>query len=289
MLWSSSRTLSPVGTDRRAGRACVRSERLGLLRSFSVKIDLSESFSRLLKPPIAEAILDLRCGVGVEWHQERLKADWQAQLPDYPRVEPQRAFATHWRWEAGQRPEQQVADLDWTGLLFRSPDRPQVVQFQRNGFVFSRLAPYSGWDAFQTEALRLWRIYAEQTSPTAIQRIGLRFINRIACPCTGFHLEDYLHDSPVPVPSLALRRDAFLHQDTLGIPESDYSVNLVRTLQTAQATLDRIPLLLDLDVFTRAPVEPREENLCSRLGEMRWLKNKPFFGMITPKTMELFQ
>lgn len=252
-----------------------------------MKIDLSENFPHLTNPPIVEAILDFRCPLVVEWDQERLKAEWQAQLPDYPKVASQRHFSWTARHPSGGASELSTADLGWSGLLFRSADDRQVVQFQRLGFVFSRLAPYSGWERFEAEALRLWKLYIERVRPTAVHRVGLRFLNRIRCPREGFLLGDYLADSPEPLPSLRLRRDSFFHQDTLEVPESEYSVNLVRTLQPAPANSDEVGLILDLDVFTKATSDLDEALLRRRLARMRLLKNQCFFGMITEKIKAL--
>jgi uncharacterized protein (TIGR04255 family) len=48
-------------------------------------------------------------------------------------------------------------------------------------------------------------------------------------------------------------------------------------------------LLLDIDVFSTEPIELRDDLLLKRLFEMRWLKNKAFFGSITPQALESFQ
>jgi hypothetical protein len=43
-------------------------------------------------------------------------------------------------------------------------------------------------------------------------------------------------------------------------------------------------------VFTTVqPIEMREEVLDMRLAEMRWLKNKVFFGSVTQKALASFQ
>lgn len=165
----------------------------------------------------------------------------------------------------------------------------QVVQFQRQGFVFSRLAPYCGWQSFAEEALRLWQTYGELAQPTVIQRIGLRFINRIDCPREGFALKDYLVGSPESPASLPLQREMFLHEDTFRVSGSDYSVHLIRTVRLPQPNADRLSLILGIDVFAAAEELNGDEALRKRLPEMRWLKNKIFFSMITLKAKDLFQ
>ena len=52
---------------------------------------------------------------------------------------------------------------------------------------------------------------------------------------------------------------------------------------------DRIGIILDNDVFTVDPFEFQQEVLERRLAEMRWLKNKAFFGIISKKALATFQ
>ena len=48
-------------------------------------------------------------------------------------------------------------------------------------------------------------------------------------------------------------------------------------------------LLLDIDVFSTEPFDLRDDLLTQRLIEMRWLKNKVFFGSITEQALKSFQ
>jgi uncharacterized protein (TIGR04255 family) len=43
---------------------------------------------------------------------------------------------------------------------------------------------------------------------------------------------------------------------------------------------------LDIDVHNTVPFEINTAEIEKRLGEMRWLKNKAFFGSITPELVE---
>jgi uncharacterized protein (TIGR04255 family) len=213
----------------------------------------------------------------------------KTDLPDYPTVQPQRAFRGEFKSEVGKLPEQRVFDLGWTGLQFRSKVVPQVVQFQKEGFSFSRLQPYERWQLFEDEALRLWNIYVQLVRPLAIQRVGVRFINRMPFPDGGFRLEDYLDGAVQPLSLWGLSSKTFLYQDTLSVPETSFSVNLVRTVQRSEDAPSTKLVILDIDVFTNIPEELDDGLLRQRLAEMRWLKNKIFFGTITPKTKEIFQ
>ena len=254
-----------------------------------MNIDLSERFPHLSRAPIVEAAIDLRAILSVQLHQEDFQKCLKQKLPDYPTAQPQLRFQGEIKAEAGKPLEQHVVDLGWIGLMFRSQDQHNVAQFQKEGFTFSRLEPYQDWQAFEAEAFRLWKTYVELARPVAIQRIGVRFINRMLFPADGFRLDEYVSCAPQPLPSLGLIRGEFFHHDTLQVPGTNYVVNLIRTVQPAEGMPLRIPVILDIDVFSNAPMELDEARLKKRLSEMRWLKNKTFFDSITAKTEGTFR
>ncbi|MGD1001820.1 MAG: TIGR04255 family protein [Candidatus Brocadiia bacterium] len=253
-----------------------------------MNIDFSETFPHLPRAPIVEAVIDLRAKPSVPWDQEAFQKRLKEKLPDYPTAQQLRQFQGQLTAEAGKLPEHRVVDIGWTGLQFWSKDQHNVAKFEKDGFAFSRLEPYQNWKAFEEEALRLWKAYVELTLPDVIQRIGVRFINRMLFPNDGFRLEDYLIGSPQPLASLGLARGWFLHQDALRLPETSYMVNLIRTMQPAEGTPAKVPLILDIDVFIYEPMDLDEAPLKKRLVEMQWLKNRVFFDSITPKTKGIF-
>ncbi len=173
-----------------------------------------------------------------------------------------------------------------------SADGRQVANFQRDAFSFSRLSPYQGWEVFSAEAIRLYQVYLLLAQPAEAQRIGLRFINQFDVPAAGFELSDYFTQPPSAHAGLPLERAVFFHQDLFRVPGHFYAVNVIRTLQPAlsQGGLHIAPkLILDIDIFTESPILPDVPKILSRLREMRWIKNKVFFGSLTPSAIRSFQ
>lgn len=251
-------------------------------------IDLSEKFQHFSHAPIVEAAVDLRAKPSVQWDQEGFRDRLTKGLPDYPEIQPQRSYRGKIKLEAGKPPAHQIVDLDWSGLQFRSKDKLQAAQFQKEGFAFSRLQSYQHWEQFINEALRLWKIFIEVMQPVAIQRIGVRFINKMSFPAEDFSPEKYLVDFPRPLLSLGFIQSGFLHRDAFVVPETNYLVNLIRAIQPADSAPLNISIILDIDVFTKIQTELRYDDIEKRLAEMRWLKNKIFCGSITEKAKELF-
>ena len=162
--------------------------------------------------------------------------------------------------------------------------------FNRDGFVFSRLEPYTEWRHLSDEALKLWKMFKDMANPIAINRIGLRYINRIQLPPGELHFEDYIQPAPVPPSGLVLPFHGFMHHDRLAVPGHPYGINVIRTIKPSAGNGGTgVGVILDIDVFTDQEFELDEVKLVHRLLEMRWLKNKAFFGSVTGKTIERFR
>lgn len=246
------------------------------------RIDLKEKFPHLSKAPIVEAVLDIRVVPSVKWDETSLQAELKKRLPDFPKVETLREARVQ-IVPPVQPGKPMFEDVGCVGLKLHSNDNLHIVQFNKGAFVFSRLKPYVDWGRFSQEALRLWTIYCELLKPTEVRRIGLRFINRISIKQTTIELSDYYKYPPESLKELNWPLAGYLHHDVMQVPETAYSVNVIKTVQNVPG---EIGLLLDIDVFMPSQFAYNELRIIECLEEMRWVKNKIFFGSLTKKLIQ---
>lgn len=252
-------------------------------------INTSETFVRLPKAPIVEAVMEVRAQAEAPWDEPLVTDQLKTKLPDYPNVQSQQEFRHELKVELGQKAEGAIQDMGWKGLRFESADKLHIAQFNRDGFTFSRLQPYDSWEQFCGEGLRLWQLHVNLAKPAEIQRVGLRFINRMVLSLDE-QIEDYLQILPQKPKGLDLPIGGFFHHEALGVPGYPYAINIRRTIQPPdKPTIKEIGLILDIDVFTIEPFQPESDIIERYLAEMRWLKNKVFYGSIAPKAMERFK
>lgn len=250
-------------------------------------IDLNERFETLPKAPIVEAIIDIRAVAPVQNNEADVKEFVAENFGEYQFLDSQRAFEIQMHFAPNVFPNPTSQDMGWKGCRFRSQDQKYIARFDRDGFVLSRLEPYESWDIFLKEAMRLWSGYAEFLNPQQINRIGLRYINRIQLPMGDLDFESYIQVSPSPI-ELDFPVSGFMHQDSVVIPDHPYGINMIKTIQRPNpATNLGLGLILDIDVYTSAPFD-QGIDIEKCLAEMRWLKNKVFFGVVTPKSLEMF-
>ena len=251
-----------------------------------IKINLSQPFEHLLSAPIVEAVIEIRARATRVLEESSLRSVLEPRLNGYEFQDSLRVYQGEVMIEGGKPPSQKVSDLGWIGVRFRSSDGKHIVQFKRDGFVFSRLEPYETWEQLFGESQRLWPIYKELAQPTDVQRVGLRYINRIKIPHGELHFEDFIQPAPSAPRELDLPFNGFMHYDTLAVPDHPYAINVIRTIQRPSGDADA--LILDIDVFTTQEDSLDDALIGRRLLEMRWLKNKVFFGSITEKALEMF-
>jgi uncharacterized protein (TIGR04255 family) len=255
-----------------------------------IVIDTDEKFPHLPRAPIVEAVIDIRAHSAVAFEEEAVRSSVLLRLDDYSYLDSPREFRQELEFNGGKPPRHSFQDLGLKGLRFQTSDKKQIVQFNRDGFVYSRLEPYPDWQSFANEGLRIWQIFCEIFQPIEINRIGLRFINRIELPPDELRFENYIKPAPEPPRDLELPFMGYMHHDTLAVLGYPYAINLISTIQPPQAEANTgMGLILDIDVFTIQGFELDEERLTRTLEEMRWLKNKAFFGSVTEKALGRFQ
>lgn len=238
--------------------------------------------------PAAEAIIELRAAATLPEGESELKEVFSVGYPDYPEIRLHSDF--QFNVAVGDRngplkiPALEELGVNVQGVRMAHQQLPQIIICLRDRFSYSRLAPYQDWDSFQAEAMRCWGIYSRIGKPSNVERIGVRFINRIPMPSSDL-ADQYFQDlANAPV---ALRRKSFFYRDILDGPGgTPYTVALVRTVQSKG---DDTSILLDVDVLHQEPLAPNPSKIRRHLEAMREIKNLVFFESLTEKALETCQ
>jgi uncharacterized protein (TIGR04255 family) len=252
------------------------------------KIDLTEEFPHLNQAPIVEAVIEVLARAGVALEEQSLTEELKRKLPDYSVPVRQQEIEFTTKFSADKQPEHAVREPIWKGMLVHSADNRYVGQFNRDGFIFSRLPPYENWNKFSSEALRLWQIYSELARPLEGRRLGLRYINRLMIPVQGKTvLEDYLRTPPCRPYGLPVEFASFMHNDFFKVPDHPYGARILQMIEPSpNPGASEVGLILDIDAFTVYPFDVDKVDLPNILANLRWLKNKIFFGIIAEQRLE---
>jgi len=239
------------------------------------------------KAPITEALIDIRAKLPDNILLSDLEKLHEYLRVDYPDKKTRRMWQASFEMKNAKDPLRNV-EFQADGYAFTSPDGRQVVQYRLDGFTFSRLRPYTRWEAVFAEAQRLWSIYVAHTKPLNVTLLATRYINSIEIPSKTFDYGEYFTAAPTIPPLLPQSLAHFFIY--LVIPFSDRdAVATVTTTPSGKPDPLNTDIILDITVSKVVNLDPRDEKVQESVSILREIKNQIFFGSITEKTKELFR
>lgn len=250
-------------------------------------LNLNDEFRQLSRPPIVEAVIHWQARATNALDPEALDSVLRQQFPQYPIHEPMQRVRV-----SAELSEREAIDpvvrhsKGWLGIRLKSEDQRYVVQFLRDGLIFSRAKDYENWESFSTGAKEAWKSFLEIANPSEIQRLGVRYINHFAT-ATPTTLGKFLREPPTQPSELPL--EEFVYQSTFSVPEHPFGVRVIKIMQPSMPGLQNSSgLFLDIDIFSTKPILNDPELLDDTLVKMRWLKNKVFFTLLTDSVLDSF-
>lgn len=239
---------------------------------------------RYSKAPITEAIIDFRLNLPAETSLKDLRDLFPKIQDDYPNQEEYSIW------------EQQIAvgesdtippTQENLGYIYSTSDRKQVLIAAKNGFTFSRLAPYDRWETFRDEAQRLWNIYNSAVPVETLTRIATRYINRIDIPLPVVDLKDFLRTVPEVSPDLPQSLNGYFMQ--LQIPQEDIQAMVILNQAIIPpSNPDVTSILLDIDVSKESYLL-LEDDFWEDLEILHTKLDSVFESCITDKVRELIE
>jgi uncharacterized protein (TIGR04255 family) len=235
--------------------------------------------------PIIEAVIDFRVAARDGLTVEDLLLVTECLKPEYPEVVPLTRGTA--QIDVGQ---QQLSTIEIVpmGYTCQTARKDWIYQAQLGGLSVSRLRPYTHWPELRKEAQHVWDKYSNVVRPTAINRVGLRYINRIDIPQTTIDLEEYFGTYVRISPDISAGINHFYFQ--VQIPQEDIaSVCIINCAGLPPPKPDTLSILFDIDLFTDVSVNLAADDAWSLLETMRKRKNTIFEASITDRTRELFR
>lgn len=247
------------------------------------------SFPTFANAPITEAILDIQTSRVDGFDFRALDPFCTAIAEGYPNKRLRKAWRAEFSWAEDGASSASEAETDVVGYLMTSADGTLIAQARVNGFSLSRLRPYDNWDSLRNEARRLWNIYTDSVSPLGVERIALRYVNRLELPSPIGDLREYLQTVPLVAPELPQSLDGFLMQ--LHIPSKQHGALAIVTESIEGSTNngETLPVILDIDAVHNGHFQSRDAAMWIQFESLHELKNEIFFHSVTDKAKELFK
>ena len=249
--------------------------------------DIQNTVPHYKKAPITEALIDLQVRLTENFAVARLQQA-VGEHTDFVLVQElkQGTIEASLGEQLGA-----VTQTKSHGFIFCSNDKQRVLQARLDGFTFSRLPPYNGWEALRDEAKTFWEIYRTIAAPEAVTRIALKYVNRFDLPLPVRDFKDFFRTYPEVSSDLPQNLSGFFSQ--IQLPYRLPKLNGVdATLVLTQALVpppqqNFVSLVLDVDLFCANNPTSDEQEIWRLLEHFRQGKNAVFEGCITNATREL--
>ena len=239
----------------------------------------------LSSPPISEALVDIQAAVVAS--PEAFEALGKEFKSEYPRADTRRIFQAELKVEHGRLLPPVAKDLGFQGVWLFNSDETAVVQFRPNGLTLNNLKKYIGGDRLIDEALTLWSRFSERLQPTPVMRIALRYINRLELPFRpGDGFDRFLTAAPPVPPEAPQSVSEFLSRVVTQEPTTEATVIITQQLTHAEPNSPLV--VIDVDTFKSGTLSTDPCELRKSREQLRLLKNRTFFSLLTEEAVKLY-
>ncbi len=243
----------------------------------------------LSRAPIVEALVNFQANAARLWRPEEVRPALAARWLEHAEIQELRPVQIEvTQTPQGQLPPKVTSQMQ--GFIFRSATQPRVVhQARRDGYTFSHLAPYDDWASLEAGALAGWADFQAVLEPEDLHAVAVRFINRVEFPLEGFRLARFFTTPPVSPPDLGWQFHGFMHQTFYAVASSPCVVKVIFAPAFEATPGDTVAFIMDIEVTLKESLVATGRGLNALLTEMRDLKNKAFFHLLTEEALQTYK
>lgn len=237
-------------------------------------------------PPITEAVIEIKFSTPLESNVfEKLNRKFNKNYPEDKAI---RNVLVSLTVTGGNPHPQPSASEGTSGHRRSSSDMTELLVWWPNSFVASQLAPYPGWDVFMARFTRDWKASKRSRGFREINRVGVRFINRIDIPIDNGTVEheQYLNIYP-KLPDSIEAVDSYAVQ-TLSRIDDIHCILTINSASVPSPVLGFASFILDIDIAKVADLPQNDRELFQLLDQIRDWKNRIFEDCIDQKARRLF-
>lgn len=241
--------------------------------------------TRYKRAPITEAVIEIRFEKplpkkSIEKLNERLK-------DSYASSDPVSGIGV----KVYVKERQATFDETHNGYKLASKDQTDVLMIIPTSMICSRSAPYTGWESFRARAEENWKQWKQITGYKKIERLGVRYINRIDIPVGSderIRVEDYLNVYPqYPEPEPISGLSTYTMQIVGYIGKKNFNL-IINSNVVPSPLVNHVSILLDIDIAPKGSVPQKDDEIWAMFEIMREHKNDVFESSVTDNARRLF-
>ena len=237
------------------------------------------------KPPIVEAVCEFRLTQESKWDLTIPGLIYEEVRKEFPNKEKRQIQEL--RFSPSQQGVQQPETLTSELVQFYTNDRKTYIQVGHNLLSVSCLKPYPKWDGFKPRIKNAFRALIKIVDVIGLERVGLRYINRIEIPSQSVNLGDYFEFLPSTGEKLPKDATDFI----LGCVFPFFNGRDLCKVQLTRAVPENpvsVAFLLDLDYYLAQPRSVSASQALEWVEEAHQHVEDIFEGCIKQPLREIF-
>ena len=244
------------------------------------------SSKKYKSPPIVEALCGIRFDPGPSWD---LTIPGKLQLQKgieefYTGTRQQSVIETSVHAPQGQKPNVEVREaLARVQLL--SEDGTRLISVGPDILSVNTLKPYDSWEDFKPRIESVLKAYYTVAKPKGINRIGVRYINRISIKKADAKINEYFQSNPFESAALPNTINTFMSRVEY---EYEDGVKLILTHAKQPSDSSDSDFLLDLDVIWDKGHINELKKAMDVIEDLHTREGDAFEAMITDQARALF-
>lgn len=149
--------------------------------------------AKYASPPVIEAVCEFRLADETEWDMTVPGLIYEEIKDEFPHKDHRQIQQMGIRkTDNGPVHEMRTDER----MLFLTDDRKMFVQIGKRLVAINCLQPYPAWDVFKQKIDEVFGVLKNNVELRGIQRVGLRYINRVDLPRRVLKLEEYFSFYP---------------------------------------------------------------------------------------------
>lgn len=235
--------------------------------------------------PIIEAICDFRFSPDTKWDLTIPGLVYEIVGKEFPNKEQRLVQEV----EIAQTPEGMQHQIHINErILFLANDRKTFVQLGPHLLAVNCLKPYPMWKEFRARIKAALSAIGNVVDIGGLQRIGLRYLNRIEIPGRSFDFEDYFEFRPFLGQKLTQDMVSFILGCVLPFYEGRDSCR-VQLTNAARGSPDSTAVLLDLEYSLAKPKAISPPQVLEWVETAHEKVEDIFEGCISERLREIFK
>jgi uncharacterized protein (TIGR04255 family) len=211
-------------------------------------------------PPIVEAVCELRFELEAVPDQSVIEAIFEALKSKFPEKKKPTQQQIQFELNIKEKKEEFKHSSHPFDQFF-SADGKDLVQINKGVISIHRLRPYQSWEVFSETIRLVLETYRKSVRIKSLQRIGLRYINRIEIPAATFNEEDYFHWRPTTPDGIPKDVSSFIVGAVFPFEGGRDSVKAQLVSELPVPIVDKSPFILDVDYSLGSPGTIEEKDI----------------------------